>query len=107
MSHGIKEGDMQILKDIFSRNLEQGIVILYGSRARGTDRLYSDVDLVVKSAAPASVFCMEEVRAQINEESDFPYLCDVQLYDEIQSPAMRARIDNEARILFTIPDGGA
>ena len=99
--YGLSHHHIQCLKKIVEAHLQQGEVVLYGSRAKGTQRSYSDVDLVVKKAVPHESTLMEVIRAEITD-SDFPYLCDVQLFEKICNQELMAHIERVGIKLFRI-----
>ncbi|MEP6785438.1 MAG: nucleotidyltransferase domain-containing protein [Sphingomonadales bacterium] len=73
-------------------------VAVYGSRATGSARRGSDVDLVFYgSASPAYI------RLAL-EESDLSIFADVVKYDEIDNLRLRAEIDRDALPLFRKAD---
>ncbi|MHB1461581.1 MAG: nucleotidyltransferase family protein [Armatimonadota bacterium] len=67
---------LQIVRDILNRHVPQHHVMVFGSRAKGTARRYSDLDLALmaESRLPFSVQCALEEEF---EESDLPYRVDV------------------------------
>ena len=100
MSFGLSQPHHALLAELIARHLPAGAeVLVYGSRAKGTHTPRSDLDLVIKSA-PADRHALAQLREAI-EDSDFPHLCDLQYYEEIQNPALKAHIDRRARPLET------
>ena len=67
-------------------------VILFGSRARGTHRERSDIDIALKNVVFFSPYSLGDLIDEI-AESDFPYLADVLIYEEITNPALKEHID--------------
>ena len=47
MKFGLKESDIELIKKVFSNYPEVEKVILYGSRAKGTYKPASDIDLTL------------------------------------------------------------
>ena len=47
MEYGLDDSDMKLMQQIFSQvgNIEK--VLLYGSRAKGTNKAFSDIDLTL------------------------------------------------------------
>lgn len=63
------------IKDIISKYLADYVLYLYGSRAKGTARKYSDVDLAISSP-----LLTPEIKSKIEfdlENSTFPYKVDL------------------------------
>lgn len=73
-------------------------VILFGSRAKGTYKRGSDVDLAIKGLG-VTYDTVLELRNQLNEELPLPYFFDVVDY-AICDPALRGHIDRVGKLLF-------
>lgn len=69
-------------------------VILFGSRARGTNRERSDIDLAVSGE---NVLRFEEL---LEEQADTLLSFDVVNLDEIVSDKLRTSIDREGQLLY-------
>jgi predicted nucleotidyltransferase len=92
MSFDLSEPHLALLADLIARHLPgTPEVLVYGSRAKGNHTPRSDLDLVIKSA-PTDRHRLAALREAI-EDSDFPILCDLQYYEEIQNPALKNHID--------------
>lgn len=98
MNSGIHFKDKKKLTAIFNQYLNRGTVILYGSRAKGTYTERSDVDLVIKNTSINRQQLMDMIHAI--EESDFPYLCDIQLFETINNSQLKAHIQRVGKILY-------
>lgn len=72
-------------------------VRLYGSRAKGTYRPNSDVDLALMGVVPA---LQAQAVALALEELPMPYLFDVQAYADIRYPPLREHIDRVGRVIY-------
>lgn len=64
--------------------------ILFGSRAKGTFRSGSDVDLAVRGCSETDVI---QLSAALNEETVLPYFFDVVAYETIQNDDLVEHID--------------
>lgn len=76
MSPAVADEELRIIREILARVLPQARVMIYGSRARGTHRRYSDLDLALMTERPLDL----SVRAELSEafsESDLPYRVDI------------------------------
>ena len=80
----------------FARLLER--VDVYGSRARGTHRPGSDIDLIV--LGPVQLEDLLRIAVAL-DESDLSISADVTRYSEQLSPAFTAEVARDARPLFT------
>ncbi len=99
MNHGLKEADLAIIKSILQRNCKNiQSVSLFGSRATGTHRPNSDIDLIIYG----DISEREEDRLYTCFfESLLPYKVDIKAYDHITYPPLKRHIDTYANPLFT------
>ncbi|HCC84016.1 TPA: hypothetical protein DEP96_04170 [Candidatus Uhrbacteria bacterium] len=65
-----------IIKDIFAKYLPNTKVALYGSRARGTKKPYSDIDLCIMSDVPIADRTLSQLKDAMSE-SDLPVRVDI------------------------------
>lgn len=78
----------------FAKDCVLDKVILFGSRARGTNRERSDIDLAVLGK---NVLRFEEL---LEEQADTLLTFDVVNLDEIVSDKLRTSIDREGQLLY-------
>ncbi|MGA9866210.1 MAG: nucleotidyltransferase domain-containing protein [Acetobacteraceae bacterium] len=87
----MRDGDAEIVLDILGHFLPHGArAFVFGSRAHGGARQYSDLDLAIEWKRPLGL----DVTARIAEafsESDLPYKVDIVELSTIE-PEFRARI---------------
>lgn len=67
---------LRIVRDILGRHLPGREVRLFGSRATGTTKPYSDLDLVIMGSETLPVTTMRILRDAF-EESDLPFRVDL------------------------------
>ena len=77
----LKQSELSLVKSIFSEYLPDTLVWAYGSRVRHTSTYRSDLDLVL-FASKAQRYAIFELREAL-EESNFPYLVDLHVWNEI------------------------
>ncbi|MCX7948507.1 MAG: nucleotidyltransferase domain-containing protein [Treponemataceae bacterium] len=99
MTGGLSQKELLILSAIFEKYKVDGEVILYGSRAKGTYTERSDVDLVIKNSSVRDDQLLATLQDEI-EESDFPYLVDLQFYEKIQNPALLDHINRRGIVVY-------
>jgi len=99
MRFGLTPKQEALLTALFDKHLEQGRVIVYGSRAAGNFSARSDLDLVLDAAGTTDRHSLAELKDDIME-SDFPYLCDLFYLDEIANPALLEHIKKDGKILY-------
>ena len=82
---GLREYDWKIIKEAISSYSEIEEAILFGSRAKGTYRTGSDVDIaLVGKKINHSI--ISGISLWLNEETLMPYKFDVVHFNKIQSP---------------------
>lgn len=74
-------------------------IYLYGSRARGDNFLRSDFDLAI-SAPEAEAVEWRRV-AEILEQSDTLFTCDITRYDTLEEGTFKQRIDRDKVLLYS------
>ena len=99
LNHGLNKNQIRIIRDILSRNVSNiDKVSLYGSRATGKYKNYSDIDLVLYGD-------IDETEADhlwtCFDESLLPHKVDVTVYQQITSSPLKHHIDQQAKTLFT------
>lgn len=95
---GLNEKESHTIRGILSKYPEVEEAVLFGSRARGDNKLSSDVDLAVKGKNLSS-----RVIARLWDElseSDFPYFVDIVNYQTITNPALKENIDSEGFVFY-------
>ena len=90
MKYGLPDRTLQKIRGVFSHYPEVEKAILYGSRATGTYRNGSDIDLTLRGNA-----LTHSVLSRIDTELDdllLPYTIDLSIFHQIDSPAMVEQI---------------
>jgi predicted nucleotidyltransferase len=83
-----------IVCDILRAHLPPGTLVwVFGSRATGTARRYSDLDLALEAETPLGLAVLADVAGALSE-SDLPYKVDVIDLRSVD-PAFRALIEPE------------
>ena len=96
--YGLDEEEMELLQRVFSSidGLEE--VILYGSRAKGTYKPFSDIDITLKGSR-----LTEEELAEVCcklSESSLPYFCDVSIFHHLDSPSLIDHINRRGKLIY-------
>lgn len=98
MNYGIKDDYWKRLETVFAshKNIEK--VILYGSRAKGTNRMYSDVDIVLVSDKINN----REYTNIIQEIDDLllPFIFDISVYHSIKDFNLIESINRTGVIIY-------
>ncbi|WP_417905192.1 nucleotidyltransferase family protein [Candidatus Tisiphia endosymbiont of Micropterix aruncella] len=97
--HGLSKEQLNILRNIllpFSKQIES--VGLFGSRATGSYRPNSDIDIVIYGSLDEKT--LDRIFTLLND-SNLPVKVDVQSYDLITYPPLKEHIDANMLLLFT------
>ena len=81
---GLTPQQAQLLQACLTKHLTNGSVIVYGSRAKGNFTPRSDIDLVIRHAKTNDYSLLACIQDEI-DESNFPYLCDIQYFENIKN----------------------
>lgn len=98
MPYGLKEEELQQLVERFATNQRIDRVVLYGSRAKGNYRPFSDVDLALVGDGLS--------RSDINalhaalDESSLPYQFDISILDSCKNEALKDHIRRRGIIIY-------
>jgi predicted nucleotidyltransferase len=95
---GIPEEDSSRLLGLFTRYPAVRQLILYGSRAKGTYKRGSDIDLCV---AESNIDLTTELALE-REIDDLllPYMVDLCVYEKIDNRELRAHIDRVGLVIY-------
>lgn len=99
MKYGLKEEEWERLNnDVFARNPKIEKVILYGSRAKGTFKPFSDVDITLVGDNLSS----DDLADIMNEVDDLllPYMFDISLYHKLNNPELLEHISRRGVTIY-------
>ena len=96
--YGMTDEELNQLCSLFSRQKEIEQVILYGSRAKGTHKPFSDVDLTLLGIglSRSHLSCL---LAEI-DESSLPYQFDISIFSKLTNPALIEQIEKTGVVLY-------
>jgi uncharacterized protein len=72
--------------------------VIYGSRAKGTHRPGSDIDLTLFGNG-LDLDTLGQIACQL-DESPIPYLVDLSVFDQIDHPALREHIERVGQVFY-------
>jgi len=100
MPYGLQDRDIQLILETVKTFPEVSQLVLFGSRAKGTYKTASDVDLAIKGT---SVTYDTAVRLSdiLNEEKPLPYFFDVIHYESITEKRLVEHIDRVGVVLYS------
>ena len=94
----LTEVQREVLRSVLRRYADRvDRVGVYGSRARGTARRGSDIDIVLHGSVDADT--VARIRADL-EDSNLSIFADVTALDSVTHPGLLAEIEQFARPLF-------
>lgn len=89
----------QLLTHIFQKYEQVHSVILYGSRAKGTHNKRSDLDLAIANSA-IDRKTLGMLYFDLNN-SDIPYLVDLQVFEQIKNPQLKEHILRVGKVIYS------
>ncbi len=98
MLYGIKETELDKLTTLFAQNQRIESVILYGSRAKGNYKPFSDVDITLKGESLT--------RSDLNQLSLaiddllFPYEFDVSIFHKLKNEKLIEHIERVGIMIY-------
>lgn len=104
---GLSEKSLATLRAIFARHPEVESVTLYGSRAKGTHRPGSDIDLTLHGDPAHLTHATRSHIAGELDDSPLPYTVDLSLFDELTNPDLRDHIARVGIELYRRPSPSA
>jgi predicted nucleotidyltransferase len=75
-------------------------VIIFGSRAKGSSKPGSDIDLAIKGNFPDFTY-PEKLRNMLENGLYLPYFFDVVDYSKIKNPDLKGHIDRVGKIFYS------
>ena len=99
MNCGLCAKELEIIQEILSHYEAIQSALLFGSRARGTFRAASDVDIALKGAI--TIKLIAKIKAEF-EDSNLPFFVDIVDYARADN-ALKNEIDTQG-VLFYIRD---
>lgn len=97
MKIGLTDEEKLIIQNILRAFPEITSVLLFGSRARNTNQVASDVDIALKGKIDFDV--LSKVKAAL-EASPLPYFFDVIDYQNLENPDLREHTDRYGVEIF-------
>lgn len=96
---GLSCGEMDRMQSIFSNEPLISKIILYGSRAKGTHRPGSDIDLAIKGRGLTTGWLMD-VSLKIDDLL-LPYEVDLSIFEHIDNPDLIEHINRVGKVIFS------
>jgi len=97
--YGLNDRDIQTLFGILNKYDEVENVYLYGSRAKGTHKLGSDIDLAIMNEG-VSEKTIRTIKSEI-EESSLPYFVDITNFTTLNHKELAEHIQRVGVSFYT------
>jgi uncharacterized protein len=98
---GLSAATIAALQQVFARHAEVEQVLLYGSRAKGTQRKGSDIDLTL-SGDKLDYRLLNRIETEIDDLL-LPYTVDLSLFKQIDNPDLIDHIRRVGLIFYPAP----
>jgi predicted nucleotidyltransferase len=97
--YGLSQRSINTMHRIFGGYESLKKVILYGSRAMGTYKNGSDIDITLEVGEEFTDIDLLRVCGAL-EESDLPYFVDCSVFSRIGNPELREHIARVGKVLY-------
>ena len=98
MQFGLDDRELQALCSVLASMPEVEEAIIYGSRARGTNQIASDIDITLKGNE--LTYLQLALLDAIIDDLYLPYFVDLSLFSILKNPDLLESIDREGKVLF-------
>jgi predicted nucleotidyltransferase len=97
MMYGLPERALDKINSVFLSHNNIKKAVLYGSRAKGTYKNGSDIDITL-----FGVLSFQELLRIETELDDLllPWMIDLSLYEQIDNPALREHIERVGKVFY-------
>lgn len=95
---GLSPKELEILQNVFKKFDDIKEVILFGSRALGTHKTASDIDLAIKGKVDINT--LSKLKYTLEEDTNLPYFFDVVIYDNLDNSELKKHIDEFGEIIY-------
>lgn len=98
MKFGLKDNEINALRETLASIPEIEEAIIYGSRARGTNKLASDIDITLKGRG-LTYLQLALLDAKI-DDLYLPYFVDLSLFSMLKNADLIDSIEREGKVLY-------
>lgn len=100
MIEHLGDNDLAYIVATISRFSEIDKAVIFGSRAKGTAKPYSDIDIAVFGQG-VSFTTVSKLHWLLEEESPMPYFFDIVDYNTISNQELKSHIDRVGIVIYT------
>ncbi len=95
---GLRDEEIKQIKKVFSKFPAIKQAIIYGSRAKGTFKKGSDIDIVLVGEK-LDLDTLLNIRMEL-DDLNLPYQIDISIYHKIENPELLEHIRRVGRVLY-------
>ncbi|NMB38126.1 MAG: nucleotidyltransferase domain-containing protein [Firmicutes bacterium] len=99
MSLGLRDTDLEYIVQVLSKFPEIEKALIFGSRAKGTHKAGSDVDIAIVGES-ITFDIISKVRFLLEEESPMPYFFDIVDYTHLEHLELKEHIDRVGKTIW-------
>jgi len=99
MSFGLKEYDLEYIKNMIKKFPEIEKAVIFGSRAKGNYKPGSDVDIAIYGEN-ITFDIVSKLHAMLEEYGPLPYFFDVVDYTHLKNKELKEHIDRVGKTIF-------
>ncbi|MCP4295860.1 MAG: nucleotidyltransferase domain-containing protein [Proteobacteria bacterium] len=96
-SFGLGNATIEMIYKLFSNHPEVEKVLIFGSRAKGNQKVGSDIDLTMEGEI--SFALLSEITDEL-EQLPLPYQFDLSIYKNIENPDLLAHIERVGKVFY-------
>lgn|SRR3990167_8874540 len=100
MSYGLEEKVLEQIRDVFAEFPLISLVVLYGSRAKGTHKRGSDIDLCFFGEGITQEL-LYKIDCRLDDLS-LPYSFDLSLFDHLKNQELKEHIRRVGVVLYPL-----
>jgi uncharacterized protein len=104
LKYGLPDDAIKKIRAVLGRHPQVKQAILYGSRAKGTHKKGSDIDLTLCGEADMTVPVLYRIMDELDDLL-LPYTIDLSIYAHIDDPEVMAHIDRVGQVFYEQDQG--
>lgn len=97
--YGLTDSELQELRSLFAQYKDIDRVILYGSRAKGNYKPFSDVDITLVGRELTRSH-LNNLSSELNDSS-LPYNFDISILHQLKNPELLEHIQRQGITIYT------
>jgi predicted nucleotidyltransferase len=99
VNYGLKQRDIDYLLNAFRQYPEVEQAVIFGSRAKGSHKNGSDIDLAIKGKLVTDR-TISALKTMLEDELPLPFFIDIVHYEKIKSKDLTDHIDRVGKVLY-------